>query len=141
MPRIEIDVDQILTSAVSIEVDPGDQVLVMNGVIIGVVGKQAVKRAPVVTRPALAPPEPVTEHVPFNPNRSTPENAILQRRTLEVIRLKGPLTGRQVAANLGDEAKGARVGTALKVLRERGAIRATNDERFPPYVFVGNGPS
>lgn len=137
MPRIEIDVDQILTSAVSLEIDPGDKVLVMNGVIIGVVGKSAIRQPPSKTKPAFAPPEPDPEiHL-----RSTPENAVLQRKTLEVIRLKGPLTGRQIAANLGDDIKGGKVGSALKVLRERGAIRATNDERFPPYVFVGNAAS
>ena len=135
MPRIEIEVDQILTSAVGIDIDAGDKVLVMNGVIIGVVGKQAIKPAPVATKPALPPPEPEPEILPLR------DTVILQRKILESIRLNGPLTGRQVAATIDGNMGGGKVGNALKSLRDRGVIRATSASRFPAYVFAGNAPS
>jgi hypothetical protein len=47
MPKIEIDVDHILTSAVALEIEPGDHLLVMNGVVIGMVEKRA--RKPTLT--------------------------------------------------------------------------------------------
>lgn len=140
MPRIEIDVDQILTSAVSLEIDPGDKVLVMSGVIIGVVGKQAIRQAPVETAPALAPAE---REEPASRGRVTlPENLVLQKKTLELIRAKGPLTGRQLSSSLGGKHQTGmgRMAGVLKRLTAEGQIRRVNGDRYPAYVYAGNGP-
>lgn len=136
MPKIEIDVDQVLTCAVHLEADPGDRLVVMGGVVVGVIGKQSVGAVVLAERrPALAPPEPP----PLLSSRAMPATADMARKALEVIRTEGPISGHGIGARLGDT-KG-RLSQALKTLRARGAIRATSEGRYPQYVYAGNGLS
>lgn len=55
MPKVEIDVDQILTCAVALRVEPGDKLAVWNGAIVGIAQKAAALIAHEVVAPEVAP--------------------------------------------------------------------------------------
>ena len=50
MPKIELEVDQVLTTAVALDIEPGDKLIVVNGVIVGMIER---RRGPLLEhRPA-----------------------------------------------------------------------------------------
>lgn len=55
MPKVEIDVDQILTCAVALRVEPGDKLAVWNGAIVGIAQKAAALIAHEVVAPDDVP--------------------------------------------------------------------------------------
>jgi hypothetical protein len=125
MPKIEVEVDQILTSAVAIDgIEPGDRLMVMNGVIIGLVERRAV-------RPPAPSPSPVIATPPDEPDKDRSIDA----RIVALLRTQGALTareiGRQLANNGGSYAK---VRDTMVRLRNKGRIRPTSDRRFPEYT-------
>lgn len=126
MPKIEIDVDQVLTCAVFLEeLRPGDRLLVMNGVVIGMIephGRAAA--APLVAAVTVASaPAPV----------ATPAPVALREQVKALIAHHGPISGRQISKRVANGAQGARVAQALKRLRDAGEIAAVTQERFPAY--------
>lgn len=120
--KIEIEVDQVLTAAVALELDPGDKVLVMNGVIIGMVEKQNVKVAPVLHQKAKV--------ISKFDDKAT-------QRIIELLR-NNELTAHEIGVYLKRDNNGIRlaVGKIISHLRERKIIEAADDGRFPIYRLV-----
>jgi hypothetical protein len=120
--KIEIEVDQVLTAAVALELDPGDKVLVMNGVIIGMVEKQNVKVAPVLHQKAKV--------ISRFDDKAT-------QRIIELLR-NNELTAHEIGVYLKRDNNGIRlaVGKIISHLRERKIIEAADDGRFPIYRLV-----
>jgi hypothetical protein len=138
MPKIEIDVDQILTSAVHMEVEPGDRLVVMGGVVVGVIGKASVRAVVADQRPPAAlpppdapPPDAPPPDAPPSDSRVAPSILALKRKALEIIRVQGPINGHRISTVLGAEGKDGRLSQALKSLRTDGVIRATTEKRYP----------
>lgn len=123
MPKIEIEVDQILTSAVAIEeIEPGDRLMVMNGVVIGVVDRTAVR----------APPRSVA-----TPPVATPPAASLDERIVALIQAhQGSLTAREIGRLLANGGGPLRVRDTLVRMRNRGLIHPTSKRRYPSYTTV-----
>jgi hypothetical protein len=83
MAKVEVDVDQVIVSAVSIDLDPGDKVLVMNGVIVGIMEKKRkLDREPPELRPAPKPDRIVVTN-----------NAIIRNEIMQL------LEGRELTAS------------------------------------------
>jgi hypothetical protein len=120
--KIEIEVDQVLTAAVALELDPGDKVLVMNGIIIGMVEKQNVKVAPVLHQKAKV--------ISRFDDKAT-------QRIIELLR-NNELTAHEIGVYLKRDNNGIRlaVGKIISHLRERKIIEAADDGRFPIYRLV-----
>jgi hypothetical protein len=120
--KIEIEVDQVLTAAVALELEPGDKVLVMNGVIIGMVEKQNVKGAPVLHQKAKV--------ISKFDDKAT-------QRIIELLR-NNELTAHEIGVYLKRDNNGIRlaVGKIISHLRERKIIEAADDGRFPIYRLV-----
>jgi hypothetical protein len=119
--KIEIEVDQVLTAAVALELDPGDKVLVMNGVIIGMVEKHNVKGAP-----------PPVLHRKAKVISKFDDKAT--QRIIELLR-NNELTAHEIGVYLKRDNNGIRlaVGKIISHLRERKIIEAADDGRFPIY--------
>lgn len=132
MPKIEIDVDQILTCAVAIEAEVGDRVLVMNGVIIGMVER----RKPLVVPP---PPPPRTQIDPAD--MTTPETRrLLDEQILAVLRREGPATTRRIGDSLGlPLGQRGLVKKRIAELRQTHTIVADNASLRPAYRLNSNG--
>ena len=122
MVKIEIDVDQILTSAVSLEIEPGDRLLVMNGVIIGAVERRLVKPVPTVAEPR--------ENKSRRPKAAV---AVLRERIIGLLRTKGPKTARSINALLDNDPG---IKAQLKFLRNEGIVKPTSEKRFPTYDLM-----
>lgn len=125
MPKIEVEVDQILTSAVAIDgIEPGDRLMVMNGVIIGLVERRAVRPPP---SPSPSP-SPVIATPPDKPDRS------IDARIVALLRTQGALTAREIGRQLATNGSYANVRDTMVRLRNKGLIRPTSDRRFPEYT-------
>lgn len=122
MVKVEIEVDHVLTVGVHLEdLEPGDRLLVMNGLVVASIGKAQVRVAKT--------PEP-TPPAPSKPNRTWID---YEPRLLAMLRGK-PMTTTQMAGQLNisqDDRGGFRwfVGR----LKDRGLIEPTSDDRRPAY--------
>lgn len=120
MPKVEIDIDQVLMCAVALSASPGDRLLILGGVVVGI----------------LPPPDiPEIEVI-------LPEDDPAKRRQaiLAVIRREGPVTADQIAARVGFN-----VGRDMAMLRRAEAVEVTGKGRFPtyrvrPHPINGTGP-
>jgi hypothetical protein len=138
MPKIEIDVDHILTSAVALEIEPGDHLLVMNGVVIGMVEKRGRRLA--ATTNGTTPPEP---EAPKRRNRPTffPPATIM-----DVLRKHdgAPMSSSQIIDAMSkdrtepfperDRKQIAKIARQLRAERKIGVVDEA--ERFPRYRLL-----
>lgn len=131
MVKVEIEVDQVLTSAVALECEPGDKVLVMNGVIIGMVEGRHPRRPVEVKAPAPAAPKRDPERLVSRGDRA------VEQRVVALLK-DAPLTAGKIAQRLRAENGGRRlmIRELLIGMRGRGVIEAVNRDRFPPYRLV-----
>jgi hypothetical protein len=123
MAKVEVDVDQVITSAVSIDLDPGDKVLVMNGVIVGIMEKKRkLDREPPELRPAPKPDRIVVTN-----------NAIIRNEIMQLLEGR-ELNAHQIGKELERSYDGQRIsiGPLLKLMRDQKFIVAVNPEKRKP---------
>jgi hypothetical protein len=123
MAKVEIDVDQVIVSAVSLDLDPGDKVLVMNGVIVGIMEK---KRKLQIEPPELRPAPKLDKIVVTN-------NAIIRNEIMQLLEDR-ELTAYQIGKELESSYDGQRIsiGPLLKLMRDQKFIVAVNPEKRKP---------
>lgn len=137
MPKIEIDVDQILTCAMPIEAEAGDKLFVMNGMVIGLVERSAVKPKLVHSRPHT-PAARADSHAPKRqPSQNEGQGVYFTEAiAIEELRRHGPATVREIGdrLNLTREQR-ARLGYVLRKAVDAG--EATHDgASYPRYRVV-----
>lgn len=123
MPKIEIDVDQVLTAAVALEIEPGDRVFVMNGLVVGLVEKP--KLRPEV---AVMPEPPTPMPVARKPRTS---RAVDPMAVTSVLR-DGAMNARAIGNRLELDKRGREhLKTCLRKLRDQHVVVAVDATRFP----------
>lgn len=139
MPKIEIDVDHILTSAVALEIEPGDHLLVMNGVVIGMVEKRA--RKPTLTIEAKPDDEAPQKRAPRMP---PPENLTTTDIMDTLRRFEIPMTTKQIIDTLAAQRKETfpeshrrHIANLIRHLHDQRKIGKTEEDlRFPKYRLL-----
>lgn len=131
MPKIEIEVDQVLTAAVALEIEPGDRVFVMNGLVVGL-----------VERPRLRMPEPMVMSEPAPVGPPAPSPAIrksfaaskVDNLMVTTVLRDGAATSRAIADQLRlDKAGRYRLKSCLHKLLEQDVIVKADNTRFPAF--------
>ena len=143
MPKIEIDVDQILQCVVSLEIEPGDRLLVMGGVVIGCVERTARHVAPkppngTPTTPALPPkPKAVPQQMKDGVNEAIKRD-ITRRKILDLIgHSEFPLTAHDIRRRFHKEEIGPVnwLASQMAYLRNAKHILPTDPKaRYPAYT-------
>jgi hypothetical protein len=137
MVKVEIDVDQVLTSAVALEVEPGDRLLVMNGVVIGMIEKRG-PRHDAEVQPAPPPPKPNGTYQTTERGRLSAFDTGATNRIIELLRQR-PMTAQALATQLRIESgnPALNVRDLMVSLRHRQMIEAIDtDKRRPRYRAV-----
>jgi hypothetical protein len=136
MVKVEVDVDQVLTVAVHLELEPGDKVLVMNGLVIGMVEarKTGTIVVPVVPPPPAAPPPPEPPSQEWRRRAVSRNDVQVEAQIRNLLRDK-ELTAAQIAIRLKAQHGGERliIRDLMVTMRNRKVIEAVNQGRFPTY--------
>jgi hypothetical protein len=136
MVKVEVDVDQVLTVAVHLELEPGDKVLVMNGLVIGMVEarKTGTIVVPVVPPPPAAPPPPEPPSQEWRRRAVSRNDVQVEAQIRNLLRDK-ELTAAQIAIRLKAQHGGERliIRDLMVTMRNRKVIEAVNQGRFPAY--------
>ncbi len=157
MPKVEMNVDQILTSVVAVAIEPGDKLLVMGNMLVGIIErredapapepdslirtetkKAAAMAANIHPSPKARAPRP--DGRPFGSGRHAYTDVLQLSDTkavLDLIVTHGPMTANQIGTTL--KKRGS--GVILKRLQQTHSIARvdTGDNRYPAYKAVLNG--
>lgn len=113
MPKVEVEVDQVLTVATAFSARPGDKLLIMHGVVVG----------------ALPMPDRQVMEKVIQPTAPTTPGRKKREEVLAVLRREGPKTARQLNRLLGFSVASSM--TYLRGQRQVEATPATAKQRFP----------